>query len=159
MLTAWGGRPASNQPSPPTLPLAHAAIFSCVCMSICAWCWESSSIVLPPCSLKQGLSINPRAHRYEQSHQPACFGDSPASAFWGWNYRWTVTCAWYLNGLFFEQQQNVGKTLDTQLLISKLPSSHWWDKSFNHGGISSALFLFANFKNVLGLHAPDKSEN
>lgn len=87
-------------------------MFPCWCAGVCAhmcrkawcWCWELSSTALPSCSLRQDLSVKPRACQYSDSglaldvpllcvrglelqgdNTPAC----PLCAYWGSELEWS----------------------------------------------------------------------
>lgn len=83
----------------------------CRCVETQGWCHETSSVILPPYSLKQTLSIKARAHPHSQSCWPYSSGLSrlclQGRAPW-WNYRQASMLTHNLCELWgFELQQGL----------------------------------------------------
>lgn len=65
----------------------------CMCVLMCGGLRLVSGVILHHClpyPSRQSLSIELRAHRRDQSIQPACSGDPPTPPSKCWNYRWAA---------------------------------------------------------------------
>lgn len=71
------------------------------CMCACTWGPELMSgifLILPPFSLRQDISLEPRADRLVSLDSLLC--GLPVSTFWVWNYRQVATSTHYLHGFW-----------------------------------------------------------